>query len=300
MTTVDAIKQTKSYEEAILVIARALDDLVSTMSNASTSTPSWGDGAAAAGPSWGDHPGSQTSSDSQPQYEAIEIPVNVAEVAALEREYEEANQAFELGRKSGLDKAALVDLSMRAEGIRGRLDLAKHPGSIVPTTGDMVGQGLGAEGSSIVNVYEDPERVVYDLPVPTDEQKAQRRALAEAVDLPGSFPIVMRQTDEAIESIIHNYEIGGPLWLYLGDEEGRTIIMAQPKQAREAMVHDVWETTGDVRFTHEFARDVMKEGAGQDDEESDHLEEFKEHTWQMSDHGGQPLGGNIPAPSFDH
>jgi hypothetical protein len=277
MTTVDAIKQTKSYEEAILVIARALDDLVSTMSNASTSTPSWGDGAAAAGPSWGDHPGSQTSSDSQPQY-----------------------QAFELGRKSGLDKAALVDLSMRAEGIRGRLDLAKHPGSIVPTTGDMVGQGLGAEGSSIVNVYEDPERVVYDLPVPTDEQKAQRRALAEAVDLPGSFPIVMRQTDEAIESIIHNYEIGGPLWLYLGDEEGRTIIMAQPKQAREAMVHDVWETTGDVRFTHEFARDVMKEGAGQDDEESDHLEEFKEHTWQMSDHGGQPLGGNIPAPSFDH
>lgn len=271
MSYVDQVKSSKNPREAILILAKALDDLSSAPK--ATTWDEWGDAADTAEPA-----GTSVAPESQVLYAATEIPVDPEEVARLELQYQQANDLFERIRLTG-DKAATVDAAMRVEGLRGRLDLARHPGSILPVSGDMVGDG------DFVKVDTSPDQIIFNLPDASDDMKQRRRDLALAVDLPGAFPVVMRHTEEARQELIENYVKGGPLWLYLGDQEGRKIIMDLPPDAREAMVHDVYETTNDVRFSHEFARDVMKS-----EDPGDH-ESYTEYIHSIMDNGGEPFKG---------
>lgn len=280
MTHLEHIMGAKNPREALFLVAQALDDherrLAALEAQPADEWGTWGDSKSPAGTPAGNPP--VASSSPHAQNDVIVIPVDPEEVSRLEFEYAEANNQLELNRRGG-DKIRIMELANRVEGLRGRLNLAKNPGSILTRSGDMDG-----DPEAFFKVSGGLDSLEIELPPSSDKQKQWRRELAEAIDLAGFFPAVMRQTDEAKAEIVENYVKGGPYWLYAGDQEGRKMIMSMSLEARHAMVMDMNEY-GDTRVAHEFARDILKSEDGVDSEFS------KDYINSVADHGGAPYAG---------
>lgn len=275
MTYVERLKHTTSPQQAMLVLAQGLDDLQAQLKDSVPAADEWGSWDAVTSPEGGS-PAPVTASPSP--FEPIIIPVDPAEVERVQGEYDDANEHFEKVRLTG-DKAMIMQAAARVEGLRGRLDLAKNPGSIMPVSGDMVG-----DPDKVFHVDLTPENIMVDLPPASPQRQVRRRAMAEQLDLPGFFPIVMRTTEEARQGLIDAYVKGGPFWIYM---DNRDLIMQMPMWARQEMVEDVNEI-GDVRLAHEFARDVMKT----EDEKGGTLDIAEANIHSIADHGGAPFQGN--------
>jgi hypothetical protein len=131
--------------------------------------------------------------------------------------------------------------------------------------------------------YEDlgADGHIVDLPPADEHRKAQRRQLAEGIDLPGFFPAIMRGTEDQRQEIIETYVKGGPLWL----SANREIMAALPPAAKQVMVEDVMIDS--TRLAHEFGRDILKtedvEGAG--------LAVAQDNIDGIVDRGGSPYEG---------
>jgi hypothetical protein len=293
MTSVEKVLAARSPKDALIVLATILDEQERRLQQleAAPADDGWG--------SWGDHDAhveahqefvkaTRAVGEEAPEYTAVEIPVDPVEVARLQAEYDQANELFEQLRRSGAPKHALIEQQNIAEGIRGRLHLAKDPGKILPVSGDMVGD---PDKLLVVDVAGDPTigDVTINLPPASDEQKALRAELWEQAGIVNWFEPVFRQTDDAVEQLKDAFVKGGPMWLY----GNRDLVLGLPRWARERLVKDV-EMYGDTRMTHEFARDVLKQGAGADDEPDElALQRFKEATWAHSDMGAPaPFQGN--------
>lgn len=267
---VDAVRAAKNPRDALMALARNVDEMYEELSKqAGDLWETWDDdreyedhemAAAGALPT-------KVPSDTAPEFTAVQIPIDLDEIARLEDRLTEQTDRLERSFKGG-DPSMTRELAAIVQGLQARLRLAKNPGSMVPVSGDQVGDPEaffkvdGVDPSLSPRAQEGIEggpQLVVNLPAATDLQKTARRVLAEKIDLPGFFPAVMRQTEEARAEIINNYVKGGPLWLYLGGAEGRKIIMEMPPQAKAAVLHDV-AAYGDVRVAHEFGRDIMKDG----------------------------------------
>lgn len=269
MTYEDQVRAAKTPREAMMILARGLDALAGQPTDP---WASWGDSEDATPAAVG-----AVSPTTASPFEAVAVPVDEAEVERIQRQLDVAEQQFEAVRLHG-DKAKVTKASREVQGLQARLRLTKNPGKVIPVSGDQVGDpksfyqvdgvnpdltGLQAEG--IVN-----GDMVINLPSATEAQKEARRIVAERIDLPGFFPRVQTQTQEARDEIVANFIKGGPLWLYMSGEEGRQMLIDMPMDAKQIMVHDV-AAYGDVRVSHEFARDVLKDlgqgiesGAAQD------------------------------------
>jgi hypothetical protein len=273
MSYTDRIKSTKNPQEAMLVLAQGIDEILAHLAVApevqDDGWGNWSDVAPADGVPAGPPPGGY--------FEPVVIPVDHEEVARIREQLAEAETKLEAAHHTG-DKTLLVQLTQRVDGLRGRLDLAENPGSILMNSGDMVGDPDG-----VFEVTVTPTDVIINLPPASEDQKESRRQMAEAVDLPGFFPVVMRQSDEAIQAIIDNYVKGGPMWLYA---DNRDLVMQMPLWARQVMVADV-NAYGNVRVAHEFARDVMKEESG----EGTDIDITAGNLVGMIEHGGTPYTG---------
>lgn len=92
---------------------------------------------------------------------------------------------------------------------------------------------------------EDLEKSLVTLPSVSEEKKAKRRALAEAMALDTEFPGI-----EAVET----YAKGGPVWLYTGN---RDFVMGLPDHMRAEMVRDVLED--DPETAHDMGKDILKQ-----------------------------------------
>lgn len=264
MTFENVVRGAKNPRDALMALAQELDRRFAELETQAVDLwDTWGDGE--------DSPEAMREVAGLPTagpkpFEAVTVPVDEANVARLQKLYDAANARLEKSRRS--DPALMREAAEQVESLRAQLALAKNPGSVVINSGDQVGdpesffQISGIDPSLTPLQQEglvaEQANMVINLPPATDLQKRVRRQVAEAIDLPGFFPIVQRQTDEARAEIIENFVKGGPLWLYMSGEEGRQILLDMPDGARRAMVHDV-AAYGDVRVGHEFARDVMKD-----------------------------------------
>lgn len=88
-------------------------------------------------------------------------------------------------------------------------------------------------------------RVMYDLPVASEEDQAVRRQFAEKC---------LKLQDEFGPEIVESYVKGGPLVLYYTD---RDFVMRMPEQYRKAMVADVEKFSPNE--AQEMGRDVLKD-----------------------------------------
>jgi hypothetical protein len=89
------------------------------------------------------------------------------------------------------------------------------------------------------------------LPEVTDETRTQRFELAIAMQLDEQLnPVQDGSLNEA-------YSKGGPMWLYLGGQEGRDYILSLPERMKRDMVADVCKHHTQ-REAEEFARDILK------------------------------------------
>lgn len=276
MTLTEQIANAKSPREAIMILTSAVAALEAEVAALKSEGGGWDqpmdfDGFTPDTEALAEEP--------ENPFEPIEVPIDEAEVARLESLLVVQGDQLEAIRRGG-KPIDIQNAMMEYESTRAKLRLAKDPGKIMPVSGDQVGDPehfFQVEGVdlSILPFQQSIELggMVVNLPPATDAQKKARRAVAEAIDLPGFFPAVQRQSDEAREEIIDNFVKGGPLWLYMGDEFGREILMSMPDHAKRVMVNDV-AVYGDVRVSHEFARDVLKDdGFGiEPGDASDYLE----------------------------
>lgn len=112
-----------------------------------------------------------------------------------------------------------------------RARLAADQGVSAPDTVIPEGQRSRVVGGSV------------ELPPVSDEQREQRRLLAQAIGLADDFG------QEGIEA----YVKGGPLWLYYGNRE---YVLGLSKNVWTAMVEDVMQTS--PQEATEMGRDLFK------------------------------------------
>lgn len=257
MSYSDRIRQAADPREAMQIIAEGLDEIVQALAagSSSDSANGWG--------SWGGGAGNDASTAERstvaPQpspftedleardfYAAKQAAPNPAQVAAAQERVLRLEDMF--ARTPTPQVGALLDQAHAA------LSAAEKPGEYLDNSGGVIGTG------EILRASEMPDgAVVVDLPPVDARRKAMRRELAAAIDLPGFFPPIMRSTPEAIEEIMHAYELGGPLWLYANriTPDEHDIFTQLPPAAKTVMVTDVMQD--DQRQAWEFQRDIMKD-----------------------------------------
>lgn len=280
MSYEDQIKAAKTPREAMLILARAVDELYAEQKAPVDPWASWGDNPLSPDEQLDERDEMEYRAAQQNPFEPVGGTVDEAEVQRLEAAVHAANDKLERMFKGGGDQLERMRAKEEVDSLTAKLRLAKDPGKLIPVSGFQVGDPekfFQVEGVDLTRTpLQQPTELgamAVRLPTPTEEWKQRRREMAELVDLPGFFPAVQRQTEEARQEIIENYVKGGPLWLYMGDEFGRNIVMQMPMDAKQIMLAEV-ASYGDVRVAHEFARDVMKDdGSGQDrsGQEADYL-----------------------------
>ncbi len=112
-----------------------------------------------------------------------------------------------------------------------RARLANDKGTSVPATVVPEGQRSRVAGDTV------------ELPPVSDEQREQRRLLAQAINLGDDFG------QEGVEA----YVKGGPLWLYYGNRE---YVLGLSRNVWTAMVEDVMQTS--PQEATEMGRDLFK------------------------------------------
>jgi hypothetical protein len=275
MTTADRVRAAKSPQEAMLAVAEALDQLLAR--EPAKADDGWG--------AWpvedrDDHEVDPNGFGTAEPFAVIKPKVSDAEVRAAEEELHQAEINFEAAHASNLteeERAVVVQELKRAQAklrfIQGELE-----GGIVNNAGFIPGSGEATV------TREENGQIVVDLPPVDDTRKAARRKLAEAIDLPGFFPMIFRSGPPR-DQILHAFEVGGPLWLSnVGKEDGQVPVIRQlPFNVRQAMVEDL--RLDSERLAHELATDILN------DVDPVHLDVSGQNIDGVIAHGGTPYQG---------
>lgn len=222
MTIEDAVRRARNPQEAMLVIARSLDVLSSKLDmleelvvEQHNQQDSWG---------WDD--------DAIPTDPVADLQLSRESIPAIEEP-----APIELLPEPDYSTMDPADAE-RVRQARARLAQDK-PGQYISDT-------LAAGNAAKIGQTGDDSAIV-DLPPVDDERKATRREFAKQIGIPGQYPTFPE------EDILHAYELGGPMWLYLND---RDFVMKLPDVYRQQMVLDVMQDS--ERDGTNMGRDILK------------------------------------------
>jgi hypothetical protein len=274
MTTADRVRAAKSPQEAMLAVAEALDQLLAREpAKADDGWGSWGTAADAA------PTGPGTGGDPEP-FAVIKPKVSEQEIREAEEQLHQAEINFEAAHASDLTEAERNEVVMELKRAQAKLRFlqGEAEGGIIANAGYIPGAGEATV------TREENGQIVVDLPPVNDARKAARRRLAEAIDLPGFFPVIFR-TGPPRDQILHAFEVGGPLWLVnVGKEDGQVPVIRQlPFNVRQAMVEDL--RLDSERLAHELATDILN------DVDPVHLDVSGQNIDGVIAHGGTPYQG---------
>jgi hypothetical protein len=244
VTYAERIRQAKGIPEAMLIIAEGIDEVLAARPLlAEDQWGTWGDGGT---PVVGTQTIAHLPVPDVEFYAKRQAAPNPAHVAAAQERVARLEDMY--GRTPTPQVQGLLDQAYAA------LSAAEKPGEYLDHSGGVVGD------ADLLRPSETEDGgVIVDLPPVDDHRKALRRKLAETIDLPGFFPPIMRSSAEAVEQILHSYELGGPLWLYANriTPDEHDIFQQLPPQAKTLMVADV--AVDSQRMAWEFQRDIMKD-----------------------------------------
>jgi hypothetical protein len=253
MKYADRIRQAKTSQEAILVLAEGIDAVLAAVQ--------------AAGPptgfdsSWGEWPSDTNRAAPSPQpFEVIDVKVDPRELAEAQDAAHQAEIDFEqihargplAGQNTEQWTQELADARDFMWQCQGRVRLLEDPGSIINHGGEIAGE------KEITSTTEENGQTMVDIPRVDEARQEARRKLAEAIDLPGFFPNIYRDEPQRSD-LIKAYMLGGPLWLNaVGQFDGHLpVIMQMPVNVRQAMVADV--RLDSERIAYDLARDIFKD-----------------------------------------
>jgi hypothetical protein len=285
MKYVDRIRQAKSLQESLLVLAEGIDAVLDAQAaGPSTMGPEseWGDWPS----SWQNEAAAVTTPQQDDPFGVTQVKVSPEELALARNVAHEAEIEFEqLAARGHADGQSAESWQAELQQARdfmwrcqAHVRQLEDPGAILNHAGEIPGQ------REALNTTEENGQVIVELPPADEARRAARLRLAEAIDLPGYFPVIYRSSPMRDE-LNKAYSVGGPLWLNaVGKFEGQPpVIMQLPPAVRTAMVEDVRQDSARIAF--DLGRELFK------DADPDTLDISGQNIQAVAERGGQVYTG---------